>query len=423
MKLPDVVQSAATAKIQAEWKPVSDKLSRLRAVIDAYEALAKQDVERRVSNSLLAALGMPEVPADQTFETAAKDLREALLPVAELINLPFLVMTEVPVREVTLPPSPAATTEPAPPPPETEVSPASEPEPPSVSGPTLTEALATLPATAAQPTPPAAAAPPVKIPRKLRQEDIAHAKRLITEVTELRGTVRQHHPVRLSPLIQAIVAEVRFLLNRLPEDNHLHERLGDLIPVLGALRSEGGVDDFIKGLAFHHDADWERLAFKNRRRVADYDRDAEQGPPSGRDHKPKKSEETNGHTNGNGNGNGHAHQWPSLPHLRSLPKTILLAGGILVPEKLKSIHERFGLDVEWHEIDHDNPRASQTLLQRVRAGKVGAVIFLEGVMRHTTWKPVSEACTQMGVPYAMADKAGTASLQTAFADLERQLGA
>ena len=95
--------------------------------------------------------------------------------------------------------------------------------------------------------------------------------------------------------------------------------------------------------------------------------------------------------------------------------------GSAFPEKLKSIQERFGLAVEWHEIDHDNPRASQSLLAKVRAGKVGVVVFLEGVMRHGTWKPTSEACNIMSIPYAMADKAGTASLQQAFDELERKL--
>ena len=114
-------------------------------------------------------------------------------------------------------------------------------------------------------------------------------------------------------------------------------------------------------------------------------------------------------------------QWPHWDHLRKVTKPILLAGGLIIPEKIKSVKERFGIDVDWHEIDHDNPRASNTLIQRIRAGKVGAIILLEGVMRHSTYKPVVEACNNNNVPYAMGDKAGVASLNNAFSDLNRKL--
>jgi hypothetical protein len=42
MKLPDAVQAAAMSKVQTVLKPVSEKLSRLRAVLDSYEAVARR---------------------------------------------------------------------------------------------------------------------------------------------------------------------------------------------------------------------------------------------------------------------------------------------------------------------------------------------------------------------------------------------
>jgi hypothetical protein len=259
-----------------------------------------------------------------------------------------------------------------------------------------------------------------KMSRPLRPEDIEAAKKLVTEVEELRQDIKQQHPTRLHPLLQAITAEIRMLLDRLPEDNYLHERLSQCIPAIGGLRVAGDVKEYIQGLAHGSQGDWTRLSFKNRRRVEAYDRDVAksevrpEAPPS----KP---------SNGHGKKTEPApppvneHQWPELARLRGLKSPILLAGGILIQEKLANVKERFGFDIEWHEIDHDNPRASQTLVQRIRAGKVGALILLEGVMRHSTYKPVVEACNNTRVPYAMGDKAGIASLQQAFDDLERKL--
>jgi hypothetical protein len=190
--------------------------------------------------------------------------------------------------------------------------------------------------------------------------------------------------------------------------------------VLKQLRTDGGVVDWIEGLAFVAQGPWEQIAVECRRKVEAFDRDvrrtetaSQSAPKEPKEPKPKKTEEPEAPTS--------EHQWPDLPNLRSLTKPVLLAGGLIIPEKVRSIKERFGIKVEWHEIDHDNPRASTQLVSRVRAGKVGAVILLEGVMRHSTFKPVTAACSNMGVPYAMGDKAGIASLQSAFAELERQL--
>jgi len=77
MKLPDAIQAAAEKKIVAELKPISDKLTRLRATLDAYEIRVREDVERRVSNAILAALDMEQTVGDNSFEGATEDLRTA----------------------------------------------------------------------------------------------------------------------------------------------------------------------------------------------------------------------------------------------------------------------------------------------------------------------------------------------------------
>jgi hypothetical protein len=414
MNLPDVVQTAIRTKLQTELKPVVEKLARLRALLDAYEASFKGDAERRISNAIMAALGEPQVPADPGFEQTKRDLYEAFADFA--------------LHRIELPLPPPQRTEPVP-----DQAPASSPQTPPVAQEPVPVAPATppppvsSPAVVTQPVvakpPPSSfasmmeAAPPPRPPRKLRGEDVEAAKKLIAEIEALRIDVKNQHPVRLFPLLQAVVAEVRELLDNLPEDNFLHERLQQLIPVLGALKNEGKVEEYIRGLAFGSQGDWRRLSYKNRQKVEQFDRDvaASEWHPTAKSSKAKK---TSGEEAPDSNG---THQWPSLPHLRKLTKPVLLAGGMIIPEKIKNVHERFGITVEWHEIDHDNPRASGVLLQRIRGGKIGALVLLEGFMKHSTFKPVVEACNNMKVPFAMGDKAGIASLQSAFAELDRKL--
>jgi len=418
MKLPDAIQAAAEKKIVAELKPISDKLTRLRATLDAYEIRVREDVERRVSNAILAALDMEQTVGDNSFEGATEDLRTAIQAVAELVGFPFvpseLGVKEVPAAELVVH-APEPVNLPAPPAPVAYPTP-TEPSPPPSEELTADQILAKAGMNLSPPAPVSTPAPLTRPPRKATPEDIAAAKRLITEVETLKLEIKQHHPRRLFPLLQAITAEIKLLLERLPFDNFLYERLGPLLSVVGQLKVEGNVPEFIRGLKFGSHGDWERLSYKNRQIVEKYDRDAEQPAPQSKDYKPKPQK---GHAEPDTNGKGH--QWPAYPRLRAVTKPVLLAGGIKIPEKIKSVHERFGIELEWHEIDHDNPRASQTLMRRIRSGKVGAVILLEGVMRHSTYKPVVEACNNMGVPYAMGDKAGIASLSDAFAELERML--
>ena len=47
--LSEAMQTAAEKKVSAELRPISDKLTRLRATLDAYEVRVREDVERRVS--------------------------------------------------------------------------------------------------------------------------------------------------------------------------------------------------------------------------------------------------------------------------------------------------------------------------------------------------------------------------------------
>lgn len=113
-------------------------------------------------------------------------------------------------------------------------------------------------------------------------------------------------------------------------------------------------------------------------------------------------------------------------HLKTLThqmgqRALVIAGGLRKEAKLQTIQQRFGLTVEWHEIDSDAQRDVEAIVNRIRSGRVGAVILLNGLMAHKVWNKIATACTQYSVPYVQAGTGGTGSIEQAFTELERRL--
>lgn len=102
-------------------------------------------------------------------------------------------------------------------------------------------------------------------------------------------------------------------------------------------------------------------------------------------------------------------------------RALVLAGGLKKEAKLRTIQQRFGVPVEWHEIDADSQRDVESIVNRIRSGRVGAVILLTGLMAHKVREKIVRACAQNNVPFTTADTGGTAALEQAFQSLERQL--
>ena len=128
-------------------------------------------------------------------------------------------------------------------------------------------------------------------------------------------------------------------------------------------------------------------------------------------------------TNGKAPGEKITYQWPEMPLLRAKiedGKALLLVGGFKREEKLRVVKERFGLEVEWYETDPVCPRMSEDAVNRVKGGKVAAVVLLNGFMMHKDFKRVSDACENLGVPCTLGERGGVGSLDTAFSEIERQ---
>ena len=381
--LPDAIRAAASHRVEEELRPALEVVKRLTLALDAFYDAVRAETEGRVLSSVLAALGQqspPAVPADKARAT----LRAALLEASALVGDVGVVAVQV-----AAPPAPAARV--VPPPPST-------------------------PAPSAPPAPPTKRAPPRPAPSP---EEVERAVRLVEEIGRLsEDDGGGQHAARLRHHLQALAAESRLCMSQLPPEHPLSERLSKLIPVLGSLKTRGGVTEFVKGLAFGASDDWARVASESRRRVAQYDQDAAAPAPTSTRSLPKasaKSRTTPERTS--------LVPWPELARLRAALAggSLVVVGGLVVQAKLDLYAARFGVKPEWHETDGDAAQSIEILAKRIRAGGISAIIMLEGLMAHTACDKVVAACKAGRVPFALGDKGGTGSIADALDQIERGL--
>lgn len=252
-----------------------------------------------------------------------------------------------------------------------------------------------------EPTPPKPALSP---------EEAGVVQQLLTEIDDLST---DDHPLRLTPLLQAMAAEIRLWLDRVPSHGDLYHELSGRIPFLGKIRREAGIEEFVKGLSRDHRADWARVAREARAKVKRYDLDAGEAvaprkDPSGRD-KTEVTEKI-------------SYVWPDWPSLRSLERPVYLVGGLPKAEKVAQVRERFGIDVQWYAIEASSAKATSALLERVRNGSIGAVVLLEGLVSHTVSDEIRTTCLAEGTPFAFGDRAGIADLSRALEQIEGKCG-
>jgi hypothetical protein len=77
--------------------------------------------------------------------------------------------------------------------------------------------------------------------------------------------------------------------------------------------------------------------------------------------------------------------------------------------------------VEWVDTERDGAHAVGNLPQRMRQGRVAAVVILDRAVQHKHTEPVMAAARDSGVPFAFAGQGGKASLVRALEQLELAL--
>lgn len=77
--------------------------------------------------------------------------------------------------------------------------------------------------------------------------------------------------------------------------------------------------------------------------------------------------------------------------------------------------------VEWIDTEREGAHAVGNLPQRVRQGRVAAIVILDRAVQHRHTEPVMAAARDVGTPFAFAGQGGKASLLRALAQLEAAL--
>lgn len=113
--------------------------------------------------------------------------------------------------------------------------------------------------------------------------------------------------------------------------------------------------------------------------------------------------------------------WPRLRAALASQKLVVI--GALSRDRSDSLPEGFGEHTEWIDTERDGVHALGNLPQRIRQGRVCAVVILDRAVKHKHSEPALAAARDAHVPTAFAGQGGRASLERALAQLEGMLTA
>lgn len=222
-------------------------------------------------------------------------------------------------------------------------------------------------------------------------------------------------PERLGIVVAAVVAELRDLRARVPDVDPLAAVVTEALASASTSARDRELGPIV-GLGGENVDDWEHEALKARMRLAAFDRATED--EAAREARRADAEAARQRDAAEDD----ASEFPTLRRAtREHP--IVLVGGIKKNEVVEQIRRRYGLDVEWVAAQGANARAIDAFVTRVRRGRLGGVVLLEGLFGTTQIKTLREELKAAGVPFAFGDRAGTESIRCAFSELEPALAA
>jgi hypothetical protein len=134
-------------------------------------------------------------------------------------------------------------------------------------------------------------------------------------------------------------------------------------------------------------------------------------PPGAREKEPATSRET-----------PDSDASPSLPWLQNLSvdRKLVIVGGLAGRQKLGALPESLEGRTEWVDTD-GGPHAIGNLPQRIRQGRVAAVVILDRAVQHKHSEPLVTAARAVGVPVGFAGKGGILSIRRALEQIDKQL--
>ncbi len=112
--------------------------------------------------------------------------------------------------------------------------------------------------------------------------------------------------------------------------------------------------------------------------------------------------------------------WTLLLHA-SDTKPIVIVGGSFKLDKLAWLPAALAEHVEWVDTNRQGTRAIGNLGQRIKGGRIAALIVVEGRVGHKHSEPLLSAAREAGIPSAFAGKGGGLALKQAFEYLSESL--
>lgn len=116
-----------------------------------------------------------------------------------------------------------------------------------------------------------------------------------------------------------------------------------------------------------------------------------------------------------------APSWPLLRVVLLSQKLVVI--GALSRDRSESAPAGIAEHIEWIDTERDGVHALGNLPQRIRQGRVAAVVILDRAVKHKHSEPALAAARDAKVPTAFAGQGGRASLERALTQIEGMLGA
>lgn len=113
-----------------------------------------------------------------------------------------------------------------------------------------------------------------------------------------------------------------------------------------------------------------------------------------------------------------------LPRLtrRAATGKIVVLGALAGRQRAEIVAPSLRPHLEWIDTESGGAHAIGNLPQRIRQGRVAALVILDRAVQHKHTEPVVAAARSAGVPVGFAGKGGGASLRRALESIEEQLG-
>ena len=241
-------------------------------------------------------------------------------------------------------------------------------------------------------------------------------ERLSLEWDGLEPNTLADVPLKLH--LQVLTAKACMLQEWVPTDGE-HARLLDTI-IRGITRVQRErKPGFVHGLKRSDKYDWPQLLRAAERDLAKFERDAELGLP---ELSPPRTPAAPKGASSERAGEPNAEFEALRCHLEQVGP-LALVGGVRCPDKALYIRSILGIVPEWVATADGKRGDIRALAQRIRAGKVGAVVIFIGLLGHGQVDEIRAACSEGNTLLAQIDRPGQAQLEGAVRELVGKVAA